>query len=281
VEKISTSITRRRFIQLLTIIPCAAVVPLTLRIVMAETGNYYLKHRDTLIDDFEETNQGAYAYLKARFSEGKAEQITKKASAQFRNIVLTLPDVGGKQNDDTQYLIIGAWYLAYYRPMKELNMNAEDVGRMIYELNRIDLKHMPQRHALQQGNEKFSLETETKMKAWTESTQLREYPGNWVAEFVKGNGDDFDFGYNYTECALCKFYHSQGTPELAPFVCLNDFIRSRRLNTGLHRTKTLGQGDDICNFRYKHGRTVTQNWNTEIALILKRIKEGQVCTVPG
>ncbi|MBL7212850.1 MAG: L-2-amino-thiazoline-4-carboxylic acid hydrolase [Desulfobacteraceae bacterium] len=279
-EKTSTGITRRRFIQLLTVIPCTAVVPHTVHAVMAETGNYYLKHRDTLIEDFEKTNQGAYAYLKSKVTEDKARQITKKASAQFKNIVLRLPGVGGEQNDDTQYLIIGAWYLAYYRPMKELNMDAEDVGRMIYDLNKVNLEHMPQRHALEEGDEKFSSEAEAKMKAWAESTQLRKYPGNWVAGFVKGNGDDFDFGYNYTECALCKFYNSQGTPELAPFVCLNDFIRSKRLNTGLDRIKTLGQGDDICNFRYKHGRPVTQSWNTEIVLILKRIKEGHVCTVP-
>ncbi len=279
-NKTSTDITRRHFIQLLTILPCAATFPRAVHAVMAETGNYYLKHRDALIENFEETNQGAYAYLKGKVTEDKARQITKKASAQFKNIVLMLPEVGGEKNDDTQYLIIGAWYLAYYRPMKELNMHAEDVGRMIYELNRIDLEHMPQRHELEQGDDKFSPEAEAKMKAWAESTQLHTYPGNWVAEFIKGNGDDFDFGYNYTECALCKFYYSRGTPELAPFVCLNDFIRSKRLNTGLHRTKTLGQGDDLCNFRYKHGRPVTQSWDTEIALILERIKEGRVCTVP-
>ncbi len=242
-NKTSTDITRRHFIQLLTILPCAAAFPRAVHAVMAETGNYYLKHRDTLIENFEETNQGAYAYLKAKVTEDKARQITKKASAQFKNIVLMLPEVGGEKNDDTQYLIIGAWYLAYYRPMKELNMHAEDVGHMIYELNRIDLEHMPQRHKLEQGDDKFS--PEAKMKAWAESTQLHTYPGNWVAEFIKGNGDDFDFGYNYTECALCKFYYSRGTPELAPFVCLNDFIRSKRLNTGLHRTKTL-DGGQVC-----------------------------------
>ena len=104
-KKTSTDITRRHFIQLLTILPCAAALPRAVHAVMTGTGNYYLKRRDALIGDFEEANQGAYAYLKARFTEGKAKQITKKASAQFKNIVLTLPDVGGEQNDDTQYLI--------------------------------------------------------------------------------------------------------------------------------------------------------------------------------
>jgi len=136
--------------------------------------------------------------------------------------------VGGGQNDNTQYLIIGAWYLAYYRPMKKLDMHPEDVGRMIYELNRIDLERMPQRLAVEESKKKFFPEAVDKMKAWAETTQLRKYPGNWVAEFIKGNGNDFDFGYNYTECALCKFFHNQGTPELAPFVCLNDFIRSKK-----------------------------------------------------
>jgi len=273
---------RRRFLQWLMLVPCAAVIaPDAVQAALASISNYYLHHKDTFIKAFDDTNQGAYQYLKVQLSEEKAGIITQGAAFEFRNILPTLPDVGGIDNDNTCYLIIAAWYLAYYRPMKELGLLADDVGFMIYELNRIDLKNMSERQAVQEGKAKFSPEAETRMKHWAENTQLRKYPENWVAEFIKGNGKNFDFGYNYTECGLCKFFHHHNTPELAPYVCLNDFLRSKRLNTGLHRTETLGQGDAVCNFRYKYGRPVTQTWDTEISLIRERVKSGRVCTVPS
>ena len=275
-------LTRRRFLHWLMLVPCATVVvPDSVKAALASITNYYLQHENTLLKAFDITNQGAYQYLKVTLSEENARMITQKAASEFKNILPTLPDVGGAENANTQFLIIGAWYLAYYRPMYELGMGAENVGSMIYELNRIDLENMPEKQAIQEGKGYFLPEAETRMKGWAESTQLGKYPENWVAQFIKGNGKSFDFGYDYIECALCKFFHFHNTPELAPFVCLNDFLRSKRLNTGLHRTETLGQGDHVCNFRYKYGRPVTQNWDTEIPLIRERVESGLVCTVPS
>ena len=56
---------------------------------------------------------------------------------------------------------------------------------------------------------------------------------------------------------------SQGAAEVAPYFCLNDFILSRAEGTGLSRAHTLAQGHDRCDFRYKKGREVTQDWDTE------------------
>lgn len=43
-----------------------------------------------------------------------------------------------------------------------------------------------------------------------------------------------------------------------------DFPRSKAYGTGLRRTKTLAAGDGVCNFRYKKGRPVVNDWSTEI-----------------
>ena len=49
--------------------------------------------------------------------------------------------------------------------------------------------------------------------------------------------------------------------------CLLDFPEARQLNSGFFRTKTLAQGDDFCNFRYKKGKEVVQTWETEVEKI--------------
>ena len=39
-----------------------------------------------------------------------------------------------------------------------------------------------------------------------------------------------------------------------PYICALDFPISKTFNRGLIRTKTLAEGADICDFRYKKGR---------------------------
>ena len=71
--------------------------------------------------------------------------------------------------------------------------------------------------------------------------------------FVKGDGQAFDYGVDYTQCATCKFYRAEGASELAPYVCAVDKTYSQMLDRGLTRTMTLAEGYDRCDFRFKKG----------------------------
>ena len=88
-----------------------------------------------------------------------------------------------------------------------------------------------------------------------------------MATFRQGDGREFDFGFDISECAFCKYLHSQALEELSPYPCLYDFTASRAFDTGLVRNKTISLVDDVCEFRYKRGRQVTQSWETEIPKI--------------
>ena len=85
------------------------------------------------------------------------------------------------------------------------------------------------------------------------SSLEREYPGGYVLAYVEGDGQDFDYGIDYIECASCTFLSAQGAPELAPYVCAVDKVASEMLGWGLRRTMTLAQGDERCDFRFKKG----------------------------
>lgn len=226
--------------------------------------NYYTSHREELIAAFMGTSGGARQYLTGKFGEKFADAVTKEAQQKFKSLLPNLPDVGGKMNIDLEYIPIAAWYLAFYIPMRDRGKTAEDTGRMIYDLNAYEMSQMPKDQALARGAYKFTPEYLDKMKQWAQWTQKKEYPANWVAELLIGDGKEYDFGYNYTECALVKFFRANNIPEIAPYVCINDFLRSKTLGTGLQRSKTLAQGDEVCNFRYKKGRKVTQGWETEV-----------------
>lgn len=58
---------------------------------------------------------------------------------------------------------------------------------------------------------------------------------------------------DYLECATCKFLQQQGAPELGPYLCVADVLYSEMLGWGLIRTRTLAEGADKCDFRFKKG----------------------------
>ena len=100
------------------------------------------------------------------------------------------------------------------------------------------------------------------MKNWTAKSKGQRV--DWVADFVPGDGKSFDWGIDYHYCPCFNFFEAQKAADMAPYFCLVDFPEHKRMATGLVRTKTLAQGDGVCNFRYKKDRVVTQDWSTEI-----------------
>jgi hypothetical protein len=81
-----------------------------------------------------------------------------------------------------------------------------------------------------------------------------------VFSFVAGDGDAFDYGYDFSECAAQKFYRAQEAEEFLPYYCFLDFAWSRVLGLGLSRSMALSEGYPRCNHRFKRGRETVVEW---------------------
>lgn len=101
------------------------------------------------------------------------------------------------------------------------------------------------------GNAESYLD-ESKMQGrlkWSEKSHKRIYENDWVLDILPGNGE-YDLGYDYHECGVCKLYRDEGCPELAHYMCLMDFVLADIMGMKLVRTGTIADGADICDFRY-------------------------------
>jgi hypothetical protein len=277
--------TRREFLKTACAVSSCVLMPPVLPCfgVQGSTGPhpgdgkaYYVSRRDEFTKVFDGVNTGAGQYLSAAYGEEEARYITVKAAEEFKRLLPAMPDVGGERNWVTEFIVVAGWYAAYFIPMKSLGRHGEDVGRMMYRLMEMQYSGMPRDRALAEGKQKFTALYMEEIKRWAGWTRKREYPGNWVASFVEGDGKEFDWGNDYTECGAVKYFRALGMGEVAPYMCVNDFPRSRALDTGLERTMTLAEGYPKCNFRYKRGRPVLRDWSTEIPRIRTRIREGHV-----
>lgn len=266
---------RRDFLKLsalgaLTLLPCSLLNRQAAFAATLPSGDYYLTHQAELENAFKQALEGAEQFWAPEFGAERAAAMSSQAMEKFQQLVPNFPDVGGERNWDSQFIPIAAWYVSLYSVMRAQGKSAEDVGHLVYRIYQIELEHTPQAEAKAEGEALFSPASQAQMRDWADWTQQRTYPANWVARFIPGDGKSFDYGYDYSECGLVKYFRAQGVPELAPYVCLNDFIKSASIGSGLVRTTTIAQGDKVCNFRYRKGGEVRQNWESEIALIRSR-----------
>lgn len=237
-------------------------------------ADYYLARRADLTAAFAGVLEGAVPVWQRRYGAGAAEEMRREAEAGFAAELPGLPDVGGERNWDSTFIPLAAWYVALYGAVRRRGGTAEEVGRLVYDLNRDALAATPAAERSREGEALFSAQGLADKRAWAEWTQKRELPANWVATFIPGRSGEFDFGYDYSECGVLKYFRARGVAELAPFFCLNDFLTSAALATGLARVHTLAQGDPLCDFRYRRDRPVTQGWESEIDLIRARLRAG-------
>ena len=84
-------------------------------------------------------------------------------------------------------------------------------------------------------------------------------------DFVPGDGESFDYGYDFHQCATQAFYHQQDADDFLPYYCFLDFAESRVHGLGLSRTMTLAAGEAKCNHRFRKGHRTEPEWPPEFS----------------
>ena len=71
----------------------------------------------------------------------------------------------------------------------------------------------------------------------------------WLGEIIEDKETVISF--NCTQCGLMIWLKDQGAPEICPALCNTDYVTAEYMSgLKLIRTKVIGYGDDICDFRY-------------------------------
>ncbi len=252
--------TRRGFLKVGLVAACGCFFPWQ---AAAQAQTYYTENRQRFLREFEGICSGMQSVLTHSIGREQALAATSLARETFALQLPDMPDVGGAANRNQINVLQAGWLAAIHTGMKAQGFPAKAAGRLFYDLCEQDLKSTPAATLRAEGEAYFSEENYANLRTWAQWTQKRTYPGDWVAQAVFGNGEDFDVGHDYSECGAVKYFQSRNMPEIAPYFCLSDFTMSRYQETGLVRSMTLAQGDPKCDFRYKKGRPVTQNWDTE------------------
>ncbi len=179
---------------------------------------------------------------------------------EFETLIPRLPYIGGENNLNNSDLIQSSWALAIHRVLLRHGKSIEEVGEFLYKSREALIRTFPKVLIRFHSWYRFTSFFKNKWRKFALETQNREHPENFVVSFVEGDGKEFDYGYDYTECAILKFFETQGASELVPYICATDIPVSKALNMGLKRTSILALGGEKCDFRFKRGRETQEKW---------------------
>lgn len=218
------------------------------------TNDNYIPRSTKLLRGFDRSLARVKRMLIARLGENKAGTLIRMSREEYRILIPQIPYLGEK-NFDLFFLIPAIRYFAIYQTLRRQGWTPEDAGELIREISEAEFKAIPGFVRRVIGYIWFSPWFTGRLKKYAAESKLRKYPGGYVLDYVEGDGRNFDYGIDWTECGFCKFLRAQNAIELAPYVCAADKAASDMMGWGLTRTMTLSEGREKCDFRYKKGGT--------------------------
>ena len=229
-------------------------------------ADFYIRRKSKLVALFQEDLKVAKQLLLEKFNEKKTETLLANIIKEFENILPELQYVGGNKNPFTFYLIGAAGVFSIVRVLEGERLPYREIGEFAFrfnenlnELREENLNKVGQSHT----DQIFTAEYMQFMKNFAKQTQKRTFPGDWVIEFIDGEGQPFTYGYNFTQCGSNELAKKLGMQKYMPFICLADFAEATAGGFGFTRTQTLGNGAPICDHRYIQGGSTPRAWPPE------------------
>ena len=212
----------------------------------------YLYRKNQLMRTFDRLLARVQPSVAAWLGEEQALQFMQEARQEYEALIPRISYIGDNSLLLTFYFPVTR-YLAVYRALQKQGQTLEDAGRLIFLIASNEARAIPYVGRRVMEALWFSRWVRNLAKKKAIKLEERRYPGNFVMRYVEGNGREFDYGIDYTECANCKFLRAENAFELAPFVCATDKPISELFGWGLTRPRTIAEGFPICGFRFKKG----------------------------
>ena len=233
---------------------------------------YYLRRKPKLIKQFDNYLNAVKSFMSSYSSDLDIENLSIEMRKEFEILIPQLPHVGGQTNSMLPLLIGSASLLAVMRILEKEGMSIRDIGKFSYDFfesvsetrRSYEESGKPDLTTFMLSKETmFSKEYIDALKLVAKHSQARQYPEDWVYDFVEGDGVTFDHGINFIECAIYKFFKEQNAEKFVPFICLFDFAAARASCYGFKRTQTIWNGAPFCDFRYRKEGKTPRGWPPE------------------
>lgn len=182
-----------------------------------------------------------YSYTKAALPALDLKAFKKRHRAAYKAIVARTPGIGSmKENMLCSTYYIACYGFAYYEADERITQEIfEGMIRAV-----CDSELMAKAY---KGKDAFDAKKITAYQKGAERSQKGKYPMDWKFTF-KWVPDVPEYFITYSECGVCKIAAQEKLQFLVPCMCAMDYASTALMGAKLIRTKTIGNGDECCNF---------------------------------
>lgn len=182
-----------------------------------------------------------YGYTKDRLPDIDIDSFKKKHHEEYKAMAARTPEVGGMKNMLNSTMYIACYGFAYYKAdPKHITMDVFD--GMIQAVCNCDMMVKAYK-----GKDAFDPKQMEKYTKGALRSQKGEYPMDWKFTF-RWDPEKPEYYLTYSECAVCKIAKQEDLQFLVKHVCVMDYAMIELKGAKLIRSKTLGNGDDCCDF---------------------------------
>ncbi len=186
----------------------------------------------------------AFAYLEEAIPALDMAAYKKQVLKEYRAIVERTPGIGSmKDNTFVLTMYCGAFAIALHKEA-EGRMDEKTLKGLIRAL-----AYCPLMVKAKQGKSAFTekeIKNRTRQAQWSRE-HIEEYPMNWFYFFITVPGKE-EYYITHKQCGICKLTKQEHCEGLTKHLCMMDYYTFEMQGAVLDRTKTLGYGDDECNF---------------------------------
>ncbi len=172
---------------------------------------------------------------------------------QLTRLVQMMPDPGWRAQQMRSFSIGGAIYIAVYLVLKPYGLTAAQAWELCEAATRRHFASLPTLSRWLLGRVMFSSLWKLLSRRLAGRSR-QQLIGGWQVEYLPFQAGEFDYGINYTRCAIFQLAQDAGAADFAPFICQADVVGSDMFGWGLKRTETLAQGGRRCDFRFRKGQ---------------------------
>lgn len=219
------------------------------------TEGYYWSKKKKMVKRFKKFSSSIEERIEEKYSEEYSKKIIRDSLVEYEKILPEIPHLPGKINFFRQILILNAMSVALYKPMKETGKTSDEVFSIFYEHVEDMFSSVPKFFKWIVRNAAFS-----RLFLWAvrkTAKNASNHPEGWKIEFHKGDGEDCDWYYEATECAVIKLYEKLNVTEISVYCNFFDYLQSKIFGMGFKQNSCIGQGDKTCVECMKKGRETT------------------------
>ena len=214
---------------------------------------YYTSRGPALLKAHDRLCANGTALLAERYGAEAVPALLAEAREEFRGLIPAIPYIGGRNNPLTDTLEQMTSLLALYRVLTRRGRPVEEIGTLVHDMAQHHIDQTPALLRKLLGKLYMSRLWRRRTERKAQASQDGRYPGNFVFEVVPGDGQGVEWGINYRECGVVKFFHAQGADEFTPYMCFIDFLMFPAMGVTLERQGTIAHGCTHCDFRFRHG----------------------------